>query len=274
MQETILRVGAPVPLNGVICRPHQPNELAPVVLLLNSGLMHHVGSCRLSVKLARLLAAQGISSVRFDFPGIGDSPMRRDRIGHLENSPQEVAEVMDEVTKQTGAKRFVLFGLCSGADAAFATALRDQRVVGISQIDPYVFHTKRWYINHYLPRLFDFSVWYRLFKSKYSSAKVDDFMAFIEVADEAREMMSQQDIGRGYSQLVDRNIAIQVIVTGGQAYIYNYEEQFYDIYSGVEWQENLDLSYFPKAEHIISEPEYQEKTEILIVNWVLKQVKA
>jgi pimeloyl-ACP methyl ester carboxylesterase len=274
MRETVLRVGVPVPLNGVICRPHQINELAPVVLLLNSGLMHHVGSCRLSVKLARLLAIQGIISVRFDFPGIGDSPMRRDRVGHLENSPQEVAEVMDEVEKQTGAKRFILFGLCSGADAAFVTALYDQRVVGISQIDPYVFHTMRWYINHYLPRLFDFSVWSRLFESKFSGSKIDDSIAFIEVADEAREMMTQQNIGRGYSQLIDRGVAIQVIVTGGQAYIYNYDEQFYDIYSGVEWQGLLDLSYFPKAEHIITEPEYQEKTEALIVSWVLKQAKA
>ena len=47
----------------------------------------------------------------------------------------------------------MLAGLCSGADMAFWTALEDPRVVGIFQIDPFDYHTPRFYLHRYGPKV-------------------------------------------------------------------------------------------------------------------------
>ena len=56
----------------------------PTVVLLNAGIVHRVGPNRMHVLLARALAAAGISSLRFDMSGIGDSPSRPEATTPLE----------------------------------------------------------------------------------------------------------------------------------------------------------------------------------------------
>ncbi len=76
MPERIVKIGKPQPLVGLLTEPVNPDPGAPAVLILNSGVMHHVGTCRMSVRLARAFADQGVAALRFDFSGIGDSPSR------------------------------------------------------------------------------------------------------------------------------------------------------------------------------------------------------
>ena len=70
-------------LQGIICEP-LPGTSSPntAMILLNSGVIHRVGSCRLSVLLARAVCqAANIITVRFDFSGIGERcpPQRANR---------------------------------------------------------------------------------------------------------------------------------------------------------------------------------------------------
>ena len=53
LKERAIRIGKPVPLAAVVTEPAAFSPRLPALLLLNSGVMHHVGSCRMSVKLAR-----------------------------------------------------------------------------------------------------------------------------------------------------------------------------------------------------------------------------
>ena len=57
MKERALRIGRPTPLIGIVSEPEVFDPARPAVIILNSGIMHHVGACRLSVKLARAVAA-------------------------------------------------------------------------------------------------------------------------------------------------------------------------------------------------------------------------
>ena len=59
MREKALRIGKPTPLIGVMSDPDTFDASKPAMLLLNSGVLHHVGACRASVKLARAVAAAG-----------------------------------------------------------------------------------------------------------------------------------------------------------------------------------------------------------------------
>ena len=160
--EEILTAGSPDPLVGVVSIPANLDTRAPCLVLLNSGMMHHVGTCNLSVRIARAAAAVGISSCRFDFSGIGDSRSRTFDGTHEEREVSEVREVLETLQGRLDISRFVLCGLCSGADASLTTAEVDDRVVGIVQIDPLMFRTRSWYYNHYYQRITDPGAWRRL----------------------------------------------------------------------------------------------------------------
>ena len=75
VEEQLCRFGADEHLFGILSRTsHSTERLA--VLIFNAGSVHHVGPNRVSVTLARNLAAWGFPCLRFDHEGIGDSVRR------------------------------------------------------------------------------------------------------------------------------------------------------------------------------------------------------
>src|SRR5262245_3370773 len=140
MQEHASVFGKTSPLFGVITDPVRggasPAEKRSAVILLNAGVIHRVGPSRLYVALARSMAAQGWTAVRFDHSGIGDSPARRDGLPFEQSAIVEAREVMDSLQRERGIDRFVLVGLCSGAVTAFEVAETDDRVTGAALINP------------------------------------------------------------------------------------------------------------------------------------------
>lgn len=106
-----------------------------VAVLLNAGLIHHVGPHRLHVNLSRALAARGISSLRIDLSGIGDSSVRPDGLPAQELAVREPREIMDQLVRR-GHQNFALFGICSGARQALQAAVGDPRVKGLVLVNP------------------------------------------------------------------------------------------------------------------------------------------
>jgi len=127
-------------LVGVLCRPGAAlaQSRAPAVLFLNSGANHHIGANRLSVTLARQLAAQGVASLRIDQGGIGDSaslPGRHDNeIDDLGPACADVIAALD-LLASAGHHRVLAVGLCSGAGLALAAALGEPRLVGLTLLN-------------------------------------------------------------------------------------------------------------------------------------------
>jgi pimeloyl-ACP methyl ester carboxylesterase len=132
MKEQILQLGQYGSLVGVLT-PGQHKRVC--VLLLNAGLLHHVGPAGLYVQLARALQQQGIASCRWDLSSIGDSPARPDHLPIFQTIVQEPLEVMNNLST-LGYEKFILLGICSGAYSAFHTALQDARVSGVVMINP------------------------------------------------------------------------------------------------------------------------------------------
>jgi pimeloyl-ACP methyl ester carboxylesterase len=112
------------------------------VLLLNAGVVHRVGPNRLYVRLARSLAQLGFPVLRFDFSGVGDSPARSDNPFFERRAVEEVQQAMEWMSRQHGCARFVLIGLCSGAEIAFKTACQDSRVAAAALINAPRYHTE------------------------------------------------------------------------------------------------------------------------------------
>jgi pimeloyl-ACP methyl ester carboxylesterase len=116
----------------------QHGRPAPVVLLLSGGVNPQVGTNRMHTTWARRWAAEGVTSFRFDLSGIGDSGNAaggQDSQLYSVDTVRDVQAAMDHLEAAAGAQRFVLIGLCSGAFAAFHTALADVRVESIALLN-------------------------------------------------------------------------------------------------------------------------------------------
>ncbi|VWB34561.1 alpha/beta hydrolase [Burkholderia lata] len=127
--ERLISVG-PGRLAGVLCEPAGSirRAAAPTLLITNTAANPHVADGRFAVRLARSLAASGISSLRIDSSGIGDSgPRARDDQSDIPYSDQVIVDIASAADwlKEQGHREIVAFGICSGAYASLHAAARE-----------------------------------------------------------------------------------------------------------------------------------------------------
>ena len=145
IDETIVRIDTGgSALFGIVSTPPKPDTgdaLAqrPAVLMINSGSVHHIGPNRLWVTLARRWAARGITVLRLDLSGIGDSAARSGRPDNLVYSAEAAHDIGVALTwlrQQDGVGHCHLLGLCSGAFHALKAAVAGEPVVSSLIVNP------------------------------------------------------------------------------------------------------------------------------------------
>jgi alpha-beta hydrolase superfamily lysophospholipase len=129
------------PLFGVLTEPTdaalQPGR--PAVLMLNSGAVHHIGPNRLWTRLARQWAARGVTVLRIDLSGVGDSAARPgapENVVYSAHAMQDVSDALAYLRGTKGAGECHLLGLCSGGYHAFKAAVAGQPVASSTVINP------------------------------------------------------------------------------------------------------------------------------------------
>ena len=137
MQERIIKFGPHSSLVGILTEADTRQQKDLCVIISNSGLIHKPGPNRLSVKIARQLAAMGVCTFRFDFSGTGDSPLSGTAGNTLSANIAEIRSAMDKLSPVTGVSRFALYGLCSAAEVSFKASLVDDRVSCLVLVDGY-----------------------------------------------------------------------------------------------------------------------------------------
>jgi hypothetical protein len=284
MRERVVTFGPGQSLVGILTEPSVPADGRPVALLLNSGVLHRVGACRLHVNLARALADRGFASFRFDFSGIGDSQPRKDSLPFEQSSVLEVQDAMNCLADRRGAGRFLLMGLCSGADAAFFTALAEPRAVGIVQIDGFAYRTPRWYLHHYGPRILDGGVWRRALAHPrrtldlllHPGAKLKAQAAAVAPEGDAPEDAGPQYIRvfpdrawteAGHRQLVGRGVYQYLIYTHGMQEHLNHDGQFFAAHRGLDFRGTVDVAYWPDCDHLLMTRRHQRLAVESITGW-------
>lgn len=159
MSEEIITFGKTRSLVGILHKPDGPAPRAdlPAVLLLNAGLLHRVGPNRLYVKIARQLERSGFHVLRFDVWGIGDS---QDHTGETKGTfVDDTLEAFEELNQRLGATRFMLMGICMGAQIALEVASRDPRVECLALMEGIYVKSARYHLS----RLLNPNKWKRVF---------------------------------------------------------------------------------------------------------------
>ncbi len=125
---------------GIVSRDPSAGPAPLALLLLSSGALPHTGPNRAWVEVARRWAVRGIPTVRLDLAGIGeaggeDPELRSDASTYESWRIDDVRGVLDQLQAAGIAERFVLGGLCSGANCSLQGALADSRVCGLLLIN-------------------------------------------------------------------------------------------------------------------------------------------
>ncbi len=279
MREKVLKFGANRGLVGVVTEPSSPVTAKPAVILLNSGILHHVGASRLYVRMARRLAALGHTAFRFDFSGIGDSEPRRDTLSASESAVVETREAMDLLqARKGGGSRFVLLGLCSGADMGFKVSAVDERVIGLVQLDPFAYRTRGYYIRHYGPRLVSLGAW-----KHYVTVRMDRWRKSRKVAqgvgtavDEPAEYVApeyrrifppREETRARLQELVNRRVHLLNVFSEGMPDHINHAEQYRRSFPGLDFGSYLQVEFVPHAAHTFTELGDQERVLNILEQW-------
>ncbi len=139
-------IGPEPAICGILTRPRDRVAVTEPVIFLNAGGVPHVGWARGTVEAARDLAAEGVTSLRIDLPGLGLSgDVEPGRLFLYDaGTRRDVARAIDWM-EQAGFPAVGLAGTCSGAFQAFHSARADQRVRTLTMINPLCFAWNRSY---------------------------------------------------------------------------------------------------------------------------------
>jgi pimeloyl-ACP methyl ester carboxylesterase len=125
-------------LAGVLCEPEPRRPSRSAVLFCNTGGDPRAGIGGFATSAARALAVRGVASLRFDFQGLGDSPLTPPvQRSHVYETPRD-GDLRAAVVRlaEEGYDRIDLVGICAGAYHALKYAPTEPQVTGVFAISP------------------------------------------------------------------------------------------------------------------------------------------
>jgi pimeloyl-ACP methyl ester carboxylesterase len=240
-------------------------------LLINAGVLPRVGPNRLNVKISRALAQRGIASMRFDLAGLGDSKPAAGAASYEEQAALDIRAAMDFVGRSGGPRKFVIFGICSGAVNAFRGALLDERVVGVLMLDGF------WYLSRWSEPM-------RLLKRLRSRSFADLFAALrrrllprpkaaggAESADifaiDSNGNPPKQDFARDANALVARGVQIFFLYTGSVPQQVSYQNQLRHAFAGEAFVKKARIELHDDLDHTAVPLRAQRKLLGIVGDW-------
>ena len=266
-------------LFGVLCTPDD-REVVSSVLLLGAAYDRHAGWGRLSVQMARILAREGVASLRFDAANIADSPPVKnvpDQVLYDVAQNDDVAAALDFLGMR-GKGPFIAAGRCSGAYLAFNGALADDRIGAVVAVNPVVFHWRKGRsvdeALHKRPRSFgEYSQRFRqgaTFK-RLISGDVDVVSAGLNIAKATMKRLSTKtarlfrrgsEEGRAVFSAFDRlkakGIAIRLLYSDNDDGLEHFQYYFDANGEGLAAYRNVSLTIIPDADHNLSTPQAKD----------------
>jgi pimeloyl-ACP methyl ester carboxylesterase len=262
VRDEAIRLGPEGQLVGIVSYPaggQARTPSAPAVIVLNAGVLHRVGPHRLHVALTRRLAAGGFAGLRLDLGGIGDSIASSAATTFRESAVADTRAAMTGLGDALGARRFVIFGVCAGADNALATALVDDRVAGIVLVDAAVYATPRSLYRELRRRLAEpggvplalrWGARRTRTRLRREVTRLRRGLA-AEPPEEGRENPPIEAFRSQLASLADRGVRVLTIYAGMHGENYNHADQIFESFP--ELRGRIDRAYFPEANHTFTQ---------------------
>lgn len=272
MTETPMLFGPEAALVGVLTQPARSGPAAVAFLMFNAGVLSRIGPHRMNVKLARALAKEGETSLRFDLSGRGDSRSSTAEGDSQTQAPRDIRHAMDHLEQTHGIHHFALIGFCSGAVDAFGAALLDDRVAGVLMFDGYWYRT-RWTVPvRHWKRFHVISwpdvaaaVWRRL--TGRLAAPAAPLAAEGFAGKTVSSNPTRAEFVRSVQVLVDRRVATFFVYSGSVIDCYSYANQFRDAFGREAFFDKVRCDFRPDIDHTFVSIEAQQSMVKLILGW-------
>jgi pimeloyl-ACP methyl ester carboxylesterase len=260
-------------LIGIVTEPAHPAADLPKLVAINGGILPRSGRARIYVTLSRRLASLGYSVLRFDMSGIGDSLSRGDGLPPIDAAIQDIKDALDWFVGNDG--QVVLMGLCDGANFAAHRASIDPRVVGAVLIDPLIPRTPRYRILHFRRRIVTPTIWreiasgthpvWRTVKMK-TTALLGQDGARAEF--DPNDPVITEQLREIFQGLVDNEVEVYAIFTGGMQHRHCYREQLLDAFPTIRFTDKLRLEYFEANDHHFEWPPHRAWLLTAVEGWL------
>lgn len=165
MEEIIRFEAAGKALYGILHHPENPSHPGAALLMVVGGPQTRVGSHRSNTLVARDLCARGMTVMRFDYEGLGDS--EGDFVGFSMAGPSLEAAIACLSRRLPAPGRIILWSLCDGSAACALNAGKvGPMVAGMILSNPYVHSVqgkaKAYLKYYYVRRILEGSFWKKL----------------------------------------------------------------------------------------------------------------
>jgi len=271
--ETPLLFGSTSSLLGILSRPERDQQPDFALLMFNSGTLSRVGPHRINVKLARALAVHGVTSLRFDLSGHGDSRSNDDGDGGPTRAGNDIVAAMDHLQRTFGIERYAVLGVCSGAVAAFSAALADRRIVGLMMFDGH-WYRSRWTlpVRHWkrLRALSVREITAKLWRLAARRVGATEPVVTPKVLDAQRLPANppREAFVRLLQSLVDRRVVTHFVYSGTVIDFYSYAKQFRDTFGRERFFSSVRCDFRPDIDHTFVSLAMQHRMIELVDGWV------
>ncbi|SEL09658.1 Serine aminopeptidase, S33 [Pseudoxanthomonas sp. GM95] len=252
-------------LFGIVGHPSSQARTTGVIVL-NAGLVHHVGPFRLHVQMTRQLNACGFPTLRFDLSTVGDSGASHELQSREQQVQSDVASAMALLREQSGCSRFVLIGLCSGAQNAHLVAQHNDAVAGAVFLDGYGYRTRGYKARHYLPRLLNPARVLRFITRRLRPVTATTGSQFqVEFPPQAR-------VREELAGMVQRGLKLCFIYSGGASWYFNHQRQFGECYGAtLASHPGISVSFLKEVDHTYVLADDRKRLVDTIEQWLRMQ---
>jgi exosortase A-associated hydrolase 1 len=255
------------------------------VLLVVGGPQYRVGSHRQFILLARMLAANGVHVLRFDYRGMGDS---QGDVRSFADVDEDIKSALDAFYQYcTDMQGVAIWGLCDAASAALFYAYQDERVKGLILLNPWVFTAQgsaMTYLKHYyLQRIMSPDLWRKVFLLQFdyrqSFASLYSFIRKVVKSENGQLSIddNHKRVDRDLSLPVRMRECLQrfkypvlIILSGRDITADEFRET---IKSDPGWQDlfndkRIKRVEMPDADHTFSSAKWRDKVSESTLTWV------
>ena len=256
--------------------PVTPTKFGVVIVV--GGPQCRIGSHRQFVLLARLLGQRGITTLRFDYRGMGDSSGDLRDFTAIDEDIRAAVDILKSANPKL--ETIVLWGLCDAASASLFYAYKDPRIAGLVLANPWVrtdVGEAQAYLNHYYrARFLDSAFWKKMLRGQFDFfGSLRSFFATIrkamrKTAPESgdRELPLRE---RMYASWANFSGDVLVLLSGEDL---TAQEFLNMVKASSQWRELLDgprvtKHNMPSANHTFSRDEWRDEVANATANWIL-----
>jgi alpha-beta hydrolase superfamily lysophospholipase len=282
IQEEAIVFGKKNNLLGIVTKASD-RRYPVAAIFLNAGLIHHVGPQRIYVNLARELAGMGMHAFRFDFSGIGDSIPADEALSFEDTSVHEVTMAMEYLKQAMHIDKFLLIGICSGAEIAFKTALEKDGVTGCvlingiylegneyKKIIDLAFEKNR--LRYYLKNIFKLDKWIRFLKGK-SMVSVRSMLQkkrnpSLEKKEGGGTLVNNDAIRARHKTVFEKKVHVLYLFSEGSVAQDIFNLQLKNILKQNPAWKNYDVLSMEKTDHTFTSVRSQHELQQHLVNYI------